>query len=261
MKIKLVSDLHLEFHPLEIPNNGADLLILSGDIMTAHQSKKDASFKKFFDQISKDYPKIIYIMGNHEHYLSFFEETAGILKDFLQDYPNIQLLDNEWVEIDGIPFIGSTIWSDINKCHPISMFTVTKELNDFRLIKSKKTGRKLSSEQYVIMHNQALDFINRTLDDIGDKYSKIVICGHHAPSRASIHDNYKHDFHVNGCYASDLDNMILDNPKIVLWTHGHVHNNFDYVIGNTRIISNPRGYCNKNQNENPEFNIELLIEI
>ena len=47
---------------------------------------------------------------------------------------------------------------------------------------------------------------------------------------------------MNGGYHSDLSEFILDRPGIKLWTHGHTHELFDYMIGSTRIVCNPRGY-------------------
>ena len=49
---------------------------------------------------------------------------------------------------------------------------------------------------------------------------------------------------MNGGYHSDLSEFILDNPQIKLWTHGHTHEDFDYMIGSTRVVCNPRGYIN-----------------
>jgi hypothetical protein len=49
---------------------------------------------------------------------------------------------------------------------------------------------------------------------------------------------------MNGGYSSDLSAFILDHPQIKLWTHGHTHEDFDYMIGSTRIVCNPRGYDN-----------------
>ena len=49
---------------------------------------------------------------------------------------------------------------------------------------------------------------------------------------------------MNGGYSSDLSEFILDHPQIKLWTHGHTHEDFDYLIGSTRIVCNPRGYIN-----------------
>jgi hypothetical protein len=53
---------------------------------------------------------------------------------------------------------------------------------------------------------------------------------------------YKSDYHMNGAYHSDLSEIMLDNTHIKLWTHGHTHHCFDYVIGETRVVCNPRGY-------------------
>jgi hypothetical protein len=39
-----------------------------------------------------------------------------------------------------------------------------------------------------------------------------------------------------------LHDYILDRPKIKLWTHGHTHDVFDYMLGTTRVFCNPRGY-------------------
>ena len=74
------------------------------------------------------------------------------------------------------------------------------------------------------------------------KDKKIVVVGHHSPSFQSCHEQYKHDYLMNGAYHSSLENIMLDNPHIKLWTHGHTHHPFDYVIGETRVVCNPRGY-------------------
>ena len=65
---------------------------------------------------------------------------------------------------------------------------------------------------------------------------------HHAPSKQSTKPQYERDVIVNGAYSSELTEFILDNPQIKLWTHGHTHDVFDYMIGSTRILCNPRGY-------------------
>jgi hypothetical protein len=47
---------------------------------------------------------------------------------------------------------------------------------------------------------------------------------------------------MNGAYSTNLDEFILDNRNIKLWTHGHTHHEFDYMIGTCRVVCNPRGY-------------------
>ena len=83
---------------------------------------------------------------------------------------------------------------------------------------------------------------------------KFVVVGHHSPSTQSIHPRYKDDTLMNGGYSSDLSEFILDHPQIKVWTHGHMHDKFDYMIGSTRIICNPRGYINY---EESAYNFKL----
>jgi hypothetical protein len=71
---------------------------------------------------------------------------------------------------------------------------------------------------------------------------KFVVVGHHAPSKMSTKPRYKDNAMVNGAYSSDLSQFILDRPMIKVWTHGHTHDDYDYMIGSTRIVCNPRGY-------------------
>ena len=71
-----------------------------------------------------------------------------------------------------------------------------------------------------------------------------VVVGHHAPSRLSTHPRYSRELIMNGGYSSELDDFIQDHPQIKLWTHGHTHEDFDYMIAGCRILCNPRGYIN-----------------
>jgi hypothetical protein len=71
-----------------------------------------------------------------------------------------------------------------------------------------------------------------------------------------VKPDYHGDHLTNGAYSSDLSEFILDHPQIKLWTHGHTHDVFDYMIGDTRILCNPRGYI-LYENRADEF--ELLF--
>jgi hypothetical protein len=87
-----------------------------------------------------------------------------------------------------------------------------------------------------------LEYIRLTIEGKFDQ--KFVVVGHHAPSRLSTHPRYASEAIMNGGYSSKLDDFILDHPQIKLWTHGHTHEDFDYQIGSTQILCNPRGYIN-----------------
>jgi hypothetical protein len=86
---------------------------------------------------------------------------------------------------------------------------------------------------------------------------KFVVCTHHAPSKGSEHPRYQHDTLMNGAYNSVLDEYILDHPQIKLWTHGHTHEDFDYMIGTTRVVCNPRGYINY-ESRADRFKLKIL---
>ena len=91
-------------------------------------------------------------------------------------------------------------------------------------------------------HKAMIEYIRTVIEGKFDE--KFVVVGHHAPSRQSTHPRYQHDALMNGAYSSSLDEFILDHPQIKLWTHGHTHEDFDYMIGTTRVFCNPRGYIN-----------------
>jgi hypothetical protein len=70
----------------------------------------------------------------------------------------------------------------------------------------------------------------------------VIVVGHHSPSKQSTKPQYEKDVMVNGAYSSNLTEFILNHPQIKVWTHGHTHHEFDYMVGSTRIVCNPRGY-------------------
>jgi hypothetical protein len=86
---------------------------------------------------------------------------------------------------------------------------------------------------------------------------KFVVVGHDAPSKLSTHPRYQKEEIMNGGYSSDLSEFIMDHPQIKLWTHGHTHEEFDYMIGSTRIVCNPRGY-DGHENRADEFKLKFV---
>jgi Icc-related predicted phosphoesterase len=104
----------------------------------------------------------------------------------------------------------------------------------------KQRAARFTPEDAVEDHKQMMDYIRIMIEGKWDQ--KFVVVGHHAPSKQSTHPRYKEEVVMNGGYSSDLDDFIIDHPQIKLWTHGHTHEDFDYMIGSTRIVCNPRGY-------------------
>lgn len=278
MKITVVSDLHLEFSPLTLANpQNADVLILSGDIlmieclydfpadlaMVTHSRRQLQAwrFREFLKDCSETFKHVIYVAGNHEFYQGKFFKSLEVIKEECQAYRNIHFLENNSVTIDDVIFIGATLWTDCHKGDPLTLYQLPRMLNDYRLITYDNTiFRKLTTTDTVHRHHQSFDYIKNAVANVPcDK--KIVVCTHHTPSYQSIGPKYADDYAMNGGYHSDLSEYILDNPQILLWTHGHTHEVLDYVLGQTRIVCNPRGYEGDSYSENTGWNPNVLIEI
>jgi DNA repair exonuclease SbcCD nuclease subunit len=290
MKIAICSDVHLEFGQLELENtDNADVLVLSGDICTAKDlritdsilsSAQRDRYMEFFTACSKNFPHVVYVMGNHEHYHGDFAESIVNIKGALKHLENIHVLDKEVWELDDHVFIGGTLWTDMNGEDEMTMHHVQRRMNDFQICKNssrvvnyktyepKQKPEGMSDEEFnllpyeqryknvfktreatlcpqdaVVDHKAMLKVIEEVYANT-PPWKTVVVCTHHAPSKGSEHPRYAHDTLMNGAYNSNLDNFIMDRPGIKLWTHGHTHEDFDYMIKSCRVVCNPRGYIN-----------------
>ena len=237
-------------------------------------------YREFFDHVCKEFEHVVYIMGNHEHYSGDVAKTYTILKEHL-DYPNLHILEKETWCHAGHTFVGGTLWTDMNQLDPLTLNYTQGAMNDFREVlnstrmvvrnvpiyernplwtddgknggqyskddtgamirigyKSKEEPARWTPEDSALDHAKMLSYIDHVTRDPG---SYIVVV-HHAPSSLSTAEQYKHDTLMNGAFRSELDEFIMDRPQIKFWFHGHLHNNSNYWIGETRVVCNPRGY-------------------
>lgn len=248
MKVALCSDIHLEFGDLPIENTeNADVLLLAGDICVAagfalgfaRTGKDPERYHKFFKQCSEQFRDVVYIMGNHEHYNGDYCTSYQVLKDQLDQYSNIHFLEKEFKIINGVMFIGATLWTDFNNQDSYTMGVCERRMNDYRVIKNSLKDRSLIALDTLYDHQQALEKIT---DFYNAHDIPVVMVGHHAPSQMSVKPMYERDYEINGAYRSNLEKFIVDKPRIKLWVHGHTHSEFDYMVGTTRVVANPRGY-------------------
>jgi hypothetical protein len=239
---------------------------LSGDICVAHDiTQRDPygvmgpeyrsnRFHDFFQRCHARFPHVIYIVGNHEYYNGDFATAFAHLKDVLGYLPNLHVLEKESIMIGDVTFLCGTLWTDMNREDPDTLYRIRSYMNDFRIIKDSRhpvhykdseghrhtRDGRFSPEATVEEHRAMLKFVKESIET--NPTGKYVVVGHHAPSKASTHAQYADQTMVNGAYSSDLDQFILDRPQIKLWTHGHTHHEFDYMIGSCRVMCNPRGY-------------------
>ena len=265
MKIKQVSDLHLEFGPMSLPNNeNANVLVLGGDIFVAETLTRSPqrplydraeAYRKFISAVCNDYENVIMVCGNHEHYNGCFDATHSIIRDEFK-YNNFYLLDDESVTIGDTMFYGATLWTDLNRGCQITE-SQYESINDYKIIRrgAKHGYRKLLPRDTKINHSASMHILEKTIENA----EKVYVATHYAPSYASIDLKYKTDYYGNGFYASDISEFILDRQQIKVWSHGHIHCNNDYMIGECRVVSNPRGYVGYELN--PDFMEDFIVEM
>lgn len=279
MKIQVLTDLHLEFGQFTL--HGGEVLLLCGDVTVANlmrpnRTDKDARrfanrWKQFFHTECAKYDRVFYIMGNHEHYHGLFENTPEILREALEG-TNVRLLDKEFVDLnDKWRLFGGTLWTNYNNGDWFAMQAAKDKMNDHHIIRKLHEGN-----EPVIGHEKTPFVGNFTTHDAKEEFEKTVkalsdgcydwqhidrptiVMTHHCPTYKSIHQRFAGDI-LNYAYSSDLSEFIMDHPNIRYWFHGHTHYNFDYEVGNCRVICNPRGY--QGYEVNPAFDAKFEVEI
>lgn len=262
MKLSYVSDLHLEFrdYPDFSKEEGGDILLLVGDIVTAsllHEKRTDGDARKlqkyltgkFKTELLDKYNKVYMVMGNHEHYHNVYSNTLVALRaGFNRLGLNIQILENKFVPLrDDLYLLGATLWTDYFKGNPISMMACEQGMNDYRFI-AKDFGdyytsfdpRTMTAECLLNIHNNTLSYFKEILRIYSDK--NFIIMTHHAPTLISLNKEHVGNG-LDGAYASDLSEFILDHTNIKYYIHGHTHMNVDYSVGDhTKVLANQRGY-------------------
>ncbi len=271
MKIHILSDLHLEHMQFEFEGTDAGVVVLAGDIGSGTSGVSWAE-----DNIPGHY-RIIYVAGNHEHYGQMLSENLRQITDSASR--NCSVLENQSVIVGDVRFLGCTLWTDmnLNGNRAEDSQTVGRCMADFQERRVRTgtggwtarpvityKGRKYTPEDSIDIHMESRKWLENQLC-IDGPWKKNVIVTHHAPSIGSLHPRYTepHLKGINSGFMSNLDYLFHDFPeRIDLWIHGHVHDHFDYHIGETRVVCNPRGYPHENRPNNgrgfdPLFSVEI----
>jgi len=241
VRVAYASDLHLDFEDIndEFFEPVADVLILAGDI---HESRRlESQNKKFWRRCSENFTHVLYIPGNHEYYHGAIPKADFELERGLAHLENVHFLQNRTFNYKGVHFVGATLWTDFNGGNPITQMAVANYMNDFHVIKQSENGfRKFTTQAAILEHLKSRRFIERELST--HSRDPVVVLTHHAPSCESIAPRFRDQYHENYGYYTNLENLLLDREVPTWWIHGHVHYPFDYPMGVTRVLCNPRGY-------------------
>ena len=250
MKLHILSDLHIEFAKIDLPETNADIVILAGDI---HIGQKGFAWaeENFKNQ------EVIYVIGNHEYYRGAIPKLTEKLK-ILSAGTNIHILENDALTIGNVRFFGCTLWSDFRLLNNLDIAIISAQdmMNDYRLIRLSPKYRRIKPSDTAIWHRKSRSWIEKELNTGKNKKIKNVVITHHAPSNLSVPERYKND-PLSAAFASEMSDFISDT-EIDLWVHGHIHDSSDYYIDKTRVLCNPRGYAHE---PNRDFIAGLTIDI
>jgi predicted phosphodiesterase len=248
MKIHVLSDLHIEFGDLRLPDSDSDVAVLAGD---THCGKSGVRWAK---QAFANKP-VAYILGNHEPYGGALPKLLPTLREEASD-SQVKVLENdEWI-LGDVRILGCTLWTDFQLMgHPVMSSSVAQtEMTDYYKIRVDPTYRKLRPSDTASFHRRSRHWLEEKLRE--PCHGRTVVVTHHAPSPRSLGPHLKGD-HVSAAYASDMENLVAASGASV-WIHGHIHTASDYQIGETRVICNPRGYLD---DPTAGFQPGLVIEV
>lgn len=253
MRIRILSDLHLELSPWQPPKVEANVTVLAGDIHS-HTHALDWIDQNIAGQV-------IYVPGNHEFYGAELHGIRAELKRRAGGH--VHVLDNDCIEIEGVRFIGSTLWTDYalfgkGDEMAFAMNQAKHFLMDHQLIRCAPQDH-FSTSQALDLHRESVAWLAGELANPHE--GKTVVVTHHLPSRQSVAERFMAQ-PLSAAFASNLNHLV---EKADVWIHGHTHDNFDYRLGKCRVVCNPRGYVferyERTETENNAFKPELVIEL
>lgn len=270
MKIWPVSDLHEEFEPFTPPSvmPDHDVVVVAGDLVTRMRRGPAR-----LHAMGLDAKPVVYVGGNHEFYGEKRDRELEKAREAALAYPNIHILQDEAVVIQGTRFLGATLWTDFrllgDERQAAAMDLAGNKvggMNDFQRIRmaSKGYGRFRPADA-VSEHLRTVAWLKACFAEPFD--GPTVVVTHHAPSARSMPAGAEKD-PLSTAYASNLDDLVAASGA-ALWLHGHIHEARDYEIGGTRVLSNPRGYVETVghgrkavvQAQDTGFDPELVVEV
>jgi predicted phosphodiesterase len=250
MRLHVVSDLHVEFAAFEFPGVDADVIVLAGDVGPGTAGVRLA-------RRWSDGRPVLFVAGNHEYYRHALPALTGELRAVALDSP-VHLLENDELVIDGVRFLGCTLWSDFMAAGPEelqrSMSVCARLLNDYEVITWSEAGRALRPADTRALHESSRRWLAERLAVAHE--GPTVVVTHHAPL-VRVRPASPVYRALVGAFASDLT-ALMDGDRVALWIHGHTHRAADIEVGGTRVLSNPRGYPHEPV---ADFKPDLVVEV
>lgn len=259
MKVYLVSDIHWELgqRELTLPECQIDLIVLAGDIDRGYMSAQAARRIQVETQLP-----VILVAGNHEFYRGDWHGTLIEIRKEAQRSLNVHFLEQDAVVIEGVRFLGCTLWSNFeingNANAAFHQIQARERISDFYLIANG--GQQLTTRAMVDRFRDSYEWLDAELSKPFD--GKTVVVTHFGPDRAAIHPRYLDDDMdaLTPYFVSDCSDL-MKRHRIDAWFYGHAHNSVDAIVANgTRLVANAMGYLG----EDPaftQFDSDRVVEI
>jgi Icc-related predicted phosphoesterase len=237
VKLWVLSDLHMELtRGWDLPFGDArpdfDVLVVAGDLIP----RMERGVRWLRERVDRT---VVYVPGNHEFYGCDIDRTVEKARVAAAD-SNIHILQNDTVTIDGITFIGATLWTDFDLFGDAeyAMMAAAESMNDYRKIRLRNYELRLRPQHTLARHMESRDFIARELrrPETGPR----VVVTHMGPHPDCARRGFERDI-SSAAYTSDLSALIAEGAP-ELWIYGHTHESRDFTAGATRIITNSKGY-------------------
>ena len=253
-RIHIVSDLHVEFAPFEVPSVDADVTVLAGDTSVGGE------LHPWRDATARFGRPVIALAGNHDYYKETVEDGLAKLRKAGSERGAV-FLENDVAVIAGVRFLGCTFWTDFGlsgadrRSMDYDMAVCAQRVNDFRLIRICPEGRRFTPSDAAALHARSVEWMLGVFET--PFAGPTVVATHHPPSPRCLNPVFPRDA-VSAAFASDLEDLV-ERLQPELWISGHTHYCSDFRIGRTRMLSNPRGYTPDDVADG--FDAALVVEV
>ncbi len=251
VRLHVLSDVHLEFGDFEVPEIDADAIVIAGDL---HVGTRGIGW---IEQHLPEIP-VIYVLGNHEYYGEAMPKLLDNVRDAADEADaDIRVLSCDCTQVGEVWFVGATLWTDFELLgdRTIGMLAAQDSMSDYRKIRVAPEYRRLRPLDTCAVHHRERKWIVDQLIKLEEH--RVVVVTHHAPTLVSVSPHLRSDT-VSAAYASSLE-VLVGNSGARLWVHGHTHVALDHQVGETRLLSNPRGYVGHAMVEG--FQPGLVVEV
>ena len=236
------------------------MVVLAGDTARGSDSLRWA--RRTFPAVP-----VVCVAGNHEVYDCHLDAMIPALKRVSDPIPaspqaavdqrGTYFLQRQAVQIGDVRVLGCTFWTGFRLFpgrRTQAMKACRGQVDDYQRIHHLRARRRLRPRDTDRYHRASAAWLRRELAGAPEARATVIVT-HHAPSPRSIDPRYTEDL-TSAAFVARRERLVRETGA-ALWIHGHVHASFDYQIGRTRVVSNPRGH----PGENPSFRPGLAIEV